>query len=43
MHKGIEVLKKRLSDFKKNLGELHITKYGIKVENSLKGLRRMEF
>jgi circadian clock protein KaiC len=39
IRKAIGVLKKRLSDFEKNLREFEITKYGIKVGQPLKGLR----
>lgn len=39
MRKAIGVLKKRLSDFEKNLRELEITRSGIKVGKPLEGLR----
>ncbi|MBD2776290.1 ATPase domain-containing protein [Iningainema tapete] len=39
MRKAIGVLKKRLSDFEKNLREIEINRYGIKVGKPLEGLR----
>lgn len=39
MHKAIGVLKKRMSDFEKNLREFTITKQGLKVGQPLRGLR----
>lgn len=39
LSKAIGVLKKRLSDFEKNLRELEITRYGIKVGKPLNNLR----
>ena len=39
MRKAIGVLKKRMSDFEKNLRELNITSYGIKVGSPLRELR----
>ena len=39
LRKAIGVLKKRLSDFEKNLREMEFTSYGIKVGNPLTNLR----
>ncbi|PSB05301.1 ATPase domain-containing protein [Merismopedia glauca] len=39
IRKAIGVLKKRLSDFEKNLRELQITRYGIKVGEPMPGLQ----
>ena len=39
LRKAIGVLKKRLSDFEKNLREMEITRYGIKVGEPLRNLR----
>lgn len=39
IRKGIAVLKKRLTDFEKTLREIEITRYGIKVNPPMPGLR----
>jgi circadian clock protein KaiC len=41
VRKAIGVLKKRVSDFEKNLRELEISRYGIKVGPPMPGLRRV--
>lgn len=41
MRKTIGVLKKRLSSFEKNLREIEVTRYGIKVGKPLSGLRNI--